>query len=134
MLDDALVQAFEAATLDPTKFHHREHLWVAWCYLRALPLADALARYERHLRQLTVALGVREKFHATITWGYVLLLDDAMHHSPDASPAANPDLGFDALLARHPELLGREALDSWYEPAQLASAEARARFVLPRRA
>jgi hypothetical protein len=30
-LTDPLVQAFEQATLDPTAFHHREHLYVAWC-------------------------------------------------------------------------------------------------------
>jgi len=125
-LADPLVEAFEHATLDPSAFHHREHLYVAWCYLRALPLEDALARYVHHLRRLTVALGVPHKFHATLTWAYVVLLREAMDQSPN--------LGFDELLTRHPVLLDRHAAFApYYERAQLDSEEARRRFVLPRR-
>jgi hypothetical protein len=125
-LTDPLVQVFELATLDPMAFHHREHLYVAWCYLRALPLEDALARYVHHLRRLTVALGVPHKFHATMTWAYVVLLRDAMDQSPSA--------GFDELLAQCPVLLDRHAaLAPYYEQAQLDSEKARRRFVLPRR-
>jgi hypothetical protein len=128
MLNDPLVLAFEATTIDRTAFHHREHLYVAWCYLRAMPLEDALARYVRHLRQLAISLGAPQKFHATMTWAYLVLLREAMDQSPDAS--------FDELLAKHPGLVDRRrgALDAYYERAQLDSDEARRRFVLPRRA
>jgi len=128
MLTDPLVQAFERAAVDPAAFHHREHLYVAWCYLQALPLEEALARYVRHLRQLTVAIGAPDKFHATMTWAYVVLLDEAMRGSPDAT--------FDELLAANPALLDRRAgaLHAHYDGAQLDSDEARRRFVLPRRA
>lgn len=128
MLTDPLVLAFEAAAVDPTRFHHREHLYVAWCYLRDLPLEEALARYVRHLRQLTVALGVPGKFHATMTWSYLILLDQAMQRSPGAD--------FDQLLAANPALLDHRtgALFDHYDRAQLDSDEARRRFVLPRRA
>ncbi|MFO0552483.1 MAG: hypothetical protein U0271_29105 [Polyangiaceae bacterium] len=123
-LDDSLVRAFEARTIDPATFHHREHLYVAWCYLRALPLEDALARYTRHLRALTAALGVPEKYHATMTWAYLIVLDQVMERSQSAS--------FDELLAKHPALLDRDALYAHYERAELDSAEARRRFILPR--
>jgi hypothetical protein len=128
MLTDPLVVAFESAAVDPTQFHHREHLYVAWCYLRALPLEDALARYVCHLRRLANALGVPEKFHATITWAYVVLLHDAMERSRGAS--------FDALLIENPALLNHQAgaLYAHYDRAQLDTEEARRRFVLPRRA
>lgn len=124
---DALVQAFERATLDPTRFRHREHLHVAWCYLRAMPLEDALGRYVHYLRKLTAALGVPGKFHATMTWAYLILLDEALQRSPDAT--------FDELLAAHPALLDHRAgaLHAHYDRAQLDSEEARRRFVLPRR-
>jgi hypothetical protein len=127
-MTDPLVQAFERAAIDPTQFHHREHLYVAWCYLRALPLEDALARYVHHLRRLANALGVPQKFHATITWAYVLLLHDAMERAPGAS--------FDELLAMTPAILDHRAgaLYAYYDRAQLDAAEARRRFVLPRRA
>ncbi|HEY5926409.1 MAG TPA: hypothetical protein VIV11_32205 [Kofleriaceae bacterium] len=126
MRTDPLVQAFETATIDPSKFRHREHLYVAWCYLRDWPLEDALARYVRHLRQLTHALGVPQKFHTTMTWAYVALLHDAMERTPS--------VGFDELLAANPGLLDhRGALDVYYDRDQLQSEEARRRFVLPRR-
>ena len=127
MQADPLVEAFEAATLDPAAFHHREHLYVAWWYLRELPVEEALARYVRHLRALTVALGACQKFHATMTWAYVVLLDAAMQRAPGAT--------FDELLAGNPGLLVPRggALLEHYDREQLDSDEARKRFVLPRR-
>jgi hypothetical protein len=125
---DPLVRAFESQAIDPAQFRHREHLHVAWCYLRELPLEEALARYVRYLRQLAAALGVPGKFHATMTWGYVVLLHAAMEAAPDAT--------FDELLAGNPALADHRAgaLHAFYDREQLASDEARRRFVLPRRA
>jgi len=127
MLTDPLVQAFERGSIDPQNFHHREHLYVAWCYLRSLPLEDALARYVHHLRRLVAAHGASHKFHATMTWAYVLLLDDAM--------ARDPSETFDGLLSKHPTLLDHRggALDALYDRAELDTDESRRRFVLPRR-
>jgi hypothetical protein len=124
---DPLVVAFENASLDPAAFHHREHLYVAWCYLRSLPLEEALARYVRHLRQLTDTCGVPQKFHATMTWAYVVLLHDALDRSPGGS--------FDDFLARNPALLDHRAgaLYAHYDHAELDAEDARRRFVLPRR-
>lgn len=126
-LTDALVRAFEERTVDPKAFGHRQHLYVAWCYLRALPLEEAIGRYAAHLRRLATAHGAPEKYHATITWAYLVALHDAM--------AEHPELGFDELLGTCPELLDREngVLAVHYDPEELASARARHRFVLPRR-
>ena len=123
----ALVRAFESCTVDPSTFHHREHLLVAFTYLRELSLERALVRYVEHLRELTVALGVPEKSHATITWTYVVALADAM--------AEHPQLDFDALLRECPQLLDHRegVLATHYDREELASPRARARFVLPRR-
>jgi hypothetical protein len=93
MMQDPLVVAFESARLPATGFRHREHLRVAWCYLRVLPVEAALERYAHHLRALTVALGVAEKFDAELTRQYFQRLASAM--------LASPALGFDELLARH---------------------------------
>ena len=127
MTTDPLVAAFESASINPADFHHREHLYVAWCYLRELPAEQALARYVHHLRRLAEALGVPHKFHATMTWAYVVLIHDAMERSPDSS--------FEALLAKNPALLDHRAgaLYEHYDRRQLETDEARTRFVLPRR-
>jgi hypothetical protein len=125
MLNDPLVTAFETTSVDPAAFRHREHLYVAWCYLRELPLEEALARYVHHLRKLAIAHGVPDRFHATMTWAYVVLLHEAMHRSPGAS--------FDDMLAENAELMDHRAgiLYAYYDRAQLDSDEARRRFVLP---
>jgi hypothetical protein len=122
----SLVDDFEAGTLDPASFGHREHLFVAWHYLKELSLEDALARYVRHLRALTIKLGVPRKFHATITWTFMLLLHDAMQN--------DRGVPFETLLAKHPELLEKRTLLRLYDQSQLDSPEARERYVLPRHA
>lgn len=126
-LTDALVRAFEDRTVDPKAFGHRQHLYVAWCYLRALPLEGAIARYVAHLRRLVASHGAPEKYHATITWAYLVALHDTM--------AEHPALDFDDLLRACPGLLDHEngVLAAHYDPEELASARARHRFVLPRR-
>jgi hypothetical protein len=125
-LTDPLVLAFETQSVDPAAFRHREHVYVAWCYLRALPPEDALARYVGNLRKLTAALGVPHKFHATMTWAYVILIHEAMQGGADET--------FDALCARRPDLLDHAAgaIHRHYRADELASDAARARFVLPR--
>lgn len=107
MLTDQRVVAFEEARIDPQCFRHRDHLFVAWCYLRAMPLEDALARYVRFLRALVEKLGVPHKFHRTVTWGYLVLLDTCMRETPA--------LEFDALLVAHPRLLAKDALGALHD-------------------
>jgi hypothetical protein len=121
MLENPLVRAFETGTIDASKLGHREHLRVAWCYLSRLPLEEALARYVRNLRALTERLGVPGKYHATITWSYLLLVDELMRRLPGA--------GFDELLASCPALLDGRLLAGL---GLHRDAETRARFVLPR--
>lgn len=125
-LEDPAVLAFEAARIDPAHFGHREHLYVAWCYLRMLPVEDALARYMKGLREVVRVLGVPEKLHVTMTWGYLVLLAEAMHSMPGAP--------FDALMEANPRLLtgGKALLEEHWSAEELASPAARARFVLPR--
>jgi hypothetical protein len=123
---DPVVVAFEDGTIDPARFDHRTHLYVAWCYLKHLEPEEALLRYVRHLRLLAAKLGVLDKYHATITWGYLVLLDTAMH-DPTLAGAS-----FDAVVAKYPSLLDRRALYHYYDEEELRSAEARRRFVLPR--
>jgi hypothetical protein len=125
MIDDPVVRAFESAVLPEGGFGHRQHLYVAHCYLRELPLEEALARYVRHLRRLAAALGAPDKYHATMTWAYLVTLHDAMADAPGAS--------FDELVAARPELLGKDLLLGHYDPSELAAPRARSHFVLPRR-
>jgi hypothetical protein len=126
-----LVPAFEACTLAAERFRHREHLLVAWTYLRETPLAAAAARFIAALRRFAEAHGAPAKYHETVTWAYLALVNERLHGDGSACGARAQ---FDAFLAANADLLDPErALGAYYDPATLASERARRVFVLPRR-
>lgn len=124
----ALVSGIAAATLPPDDFGHREHVQLAWIYLRERPLLGALRAVCDAIEGFAVANGAPAKFHATVTWAYTLLIAERLRDAPR-------DEDFDTFLARNPELLRHRpsVLDAWYSPACLASETARAGVVLPDR-
>ena len=128
-LDDReLVAAFEACTLPNSAFHHREHVRVAWAYLREMPPAQALLRFTASLKRFAAAKGVPGLYHETLTWAYLLLIHERMARGPEGATfedfaAVHPD-----LLASRPSLLAR-----YYNEETLRSELARRVFVFPDR-
>ena len=128
MEDEALVKSFETGVAPPDGFHHREHVRVAWWYLRHRALPEALAMFSAGLRRFAAANGKPDLYHETITTAYVLLinerLDGAARHLP-----------WDAFAGHHPDLLtwNPSVLDRYYHPDTLTSERARRTFVLPDR-
>lgn len=91
-----------------------------------MPLIEAIARYREGLRRFATAHGAASKYHETITWAYVVLVNERLHDTGrDASwrefATANPDL----LRFR-----GGAFFDH-YGPDVLESTKARKMFVLP---
>ncbi len=127
MTDDALVALFEAGQPPADGFHHRDHVRVAWWYLRRYPLADALSRFIAALRQFAAAQGKPGLYHETITIAYVLLINERLD--------TDRDLDWLAFADRHPDLLTwrPSALDRYYRPETLDSERARRTFVWPDR-
>jgi hypothetical protein len=126
--DDELLQAFESGREPEGGFNHREHLRVAWLYLRRDPWPVALGRFAEGLKRLALALGQPGLYHETITVAYFLLIHQRMAGGPVAA-------GFEAFLAHHPDLLGWKPsiLDRYYDAATLDSELARRVFVMPDR-
>jgi hypothetical protein len=127
-LDDAeLVARFEAATLPPADYRHREHLRVGFAMLRGAELAEAAQRFRRALQRYVAAIGAADKYHETLTWAYLVLVQQRMRDG---------DADSRAFLARHPDLLDHRggALARYYDVAAItASPIARRVFVLPER-
>jgi hypothetical protein len=126
MTDETLLQSFEDGVDPPGGFHHREHVRVAWCYLRRHPLPHALERFRAGLRRFAAVHGAAERYHETITTAYVLLIHKRLERTQGAGTwaqfeAANPD-----LLSWNPSIL-----DRYYPPGTLSSDEARRSFVRP---
>jgi hypothetical protein len=127
MAADAFVREFEACTLPEGCFRHRDHIRLAWLYLREQPLADALARFSGGLKRYAASLGKAGLYNETITVAYMALVNERMARQGGAGDwegfaAANPD------LFSHPA-----ALKAYYRDATLQSALAKAVFVLPDR-
>lgn len=131
MTDEALMAAFEAGRPPDGGFHHEQHVRVAWNYLRAHPLPEALGRFCGGLRRFASAQGADGLYHETITVAFVLLINERLARARedgaldtwDAFCAANPD-----LLAWKPSIL-----DRYYTPGTLSSPRARRVFVMPDR-
>jgi hypothetical protein len=119
------MQAFEAGEIDAATFNHEAHVHVAWSYLQAYPLAEAIAKFTAALRSLTNRLGAAMKYHETISWFFMIAIADrgAAGSCWETFKTTNRDLieNGGGLLQQH------------YSAACLSSEKARRQFVLPDR-
>jgi hypothetical protein len=123
MNDREFLQAFEALTFPADSFHHRDHVRLAWIYLREDSLLGALARFRTSLRRFAQNAGAAGVYHETITLAFLLVIHERMAAGQtfDQFAAANPD-----LFTWKPSVL-----DRYYRGETLQSDLARATFVLP---
>jgi hypothetical protein len=124
MNDDEFLAAFETCTLPKAEWTHAAHVRMAWLYLTRLPFPDALEAIRGGIRRYNAAVG-SDGYHETVTAAFTLLVNARLAD----------EAGFAEFTARHPELFGGRAalLGRHYDPATLASAEAKVRFVGPDR-
>jgi hypothetical protein len=125
MNDREFADAFERC--DVPSFHHRDHVRLAWIYLRDHPPLDALARFTASLKRFATAKGSPGLYHETITWAYLLLIHERMQRSTTDDFESFAEENAD-LLAWKPSLL-----DRYYDRATLDSELARRTFVMPSR-
>ena len=122
MTDVDFVTAFESCTLPSEAFSHRQHVRLAWLYLREAPLIAALPRFIDSLKRYAASLGASGKYHETITYAFMFLIHERMSRddadSFEAFADANADL-FGPILARY------------YSKETLASDIAKRTFVMP---
>lgn len=126
MSDDEFLSQLEACTLPEDRFHHADHLHAAWLYLTRLPVIEAIARFSNILRAYAASRGKPDRYHETITWAYLLLLNERMRQSETTAAweqfaAANTDL-FDWK---------NSILQKYYRPETLRSPLAREVFLMP---
>ncbi len=119
------IEDFETADIDPEHFDHEAHVYVGWLYVQAYDLADAVARFDAALRRLTARLGVPGKYHATITWLFLVLINERTQAGES----------WDEFRARNEALIrdSKTTLRRYYSDALLFSDAARRHFVLPDR-
>lgn len=100
---------------------------MAWNYLQEYPLATAIDRYASALKDFATHHGVPEKYHETITWAYMLIINERLENQPGQS--------WEEFNDSNPDLLSWPggALQRYYTPDLLESEEARRTFLMPDR-
>ncbi len=106
-------------------FGHRQHLELTWSCLEDDEPDAAFAVVSDAIRRVAAAHGAPDKFHATITSGWVRCV--AAHR------ARWPAASFQAFIERNPGLLDQRLLDHYFSPDLLGSEAARSSVADPDR-
>jgi hypothetical protein len=124
MSDDAVLHAFEACQLDPGKFHHDDHIRLAWLCVQRYGAYEAETKLLDGLRRFAQKANVPQKFMHTTTIAWTRLVAAAQI----SNPATN---NFSEWIQSHPELLDRNLLARYYSPGRLETPEARSGWIEP---
>jgi hypothetical protein len=125
--DDAdFLARFEAATIPNAAFRHRDHLRMAWLYVRRDGAAVGGVRIRDGLRHFAAAHGVAHAYHETLTGFWARL----MAHAVEAFPA---DDRFEDVLARYAGFEDRRLAYRHWSSERLDGPVARRQWVEPDR-
>jgi hypothetical protein len=104
-------------------FGHREHVQLAWAYLREYPLDTAAQVMARAIRHLARQHGAPGKYHETITRAWVHCV--AVHSQRWGAAS------FEDFIERNPDLLDAKLLEHFYSLELIGSQPARAAWTPP---
>jgi transketolase len=125
--DANFLAQFESATWPLEDFHHRQHIKVAYLYLRQYPFEQAQTRVREKIKAYNAAKQVSDSlesgYHETMTQGWMHLVYFTLC---EHGPAENAD----AFYEQHPELWGKKTLRFFYSKIFI-SPEAKAQFLPP---
>jgi len=128
-MDDAtFLQRFETQAWPLAEWHHREHIKLAYLYLRALPFDAAVTKARANIQAFNAAHQIPEAidrgYHETMTLAWMCLVHCTLCEF-------GPSDGADAFVDKHPQLLSKRALLFFYSRDRIMSAEAKATFIEP---
>lgn len=104
-------------------FGHREHLELAWTYLRLHPIEEAQTAMIAAIRHVARRHGAEKKYHETITRAWLRFV--AVHMQRWGAES------FEHFIARNPDLLDGKLLEHFYSRELIFGDSARAEWVDP---
>lgn len=122
--DEDFLRGFEDLSLPAELFHHREHIRVAWLYLKSSDASRAAERMSAGIRRFANHQGATQKYHHTLTLAWMRLVAASLVETPE-------DYSFEKFLAAHPELGDKNILGKFYSNELLQSTAAREDWVEP---
>src|SRR5579863_7808872 len=78
MTNAELIHCFESDTLPGDSFHHADHVRLAFAYLSAYPVLQALEKFAGALKRYAEARGKSQLYNETITHAYFFLIRERM--------------------------------------------------------
>ena len=130
--DREFIAQFEDCSLPAAAFHHRDHVRLAWLYLKGMPLLEAIARFCDGLKRFATANGKPDRYHETVSWAFLFLIHQRMMESQESS---STDLSWPEFAATNTDLLNwkENILHRYYTAETLRSLRAKKSFLLPDR-
>ena len=129
--DQEFLQQFERCTLPFTEWNHRSHVKVAYLYLTAHPLDEAIDRIRRSIKRYNAANDVPEGpqvgYNETTTVAFMHLV----HATIKAYGQVFPVRTADEFCDTHPHLLQTSILRLFYSPTRRMDPDAKQSFVEP---
>jgi hypothetical protein len=104
-------------------FGHREHLELAWTYLRLHPIEEARSAMIAAIRHVAHSHGAAGKYHETITRAWLQFV--AVHMQRWGAES------FEQFIERNPDLLDGKLLEHFYSRELIFGESARAGWVDP---
>jgi hypothetical protein len=125
MSDEGFILRFESLEIPGREFRHIDHIRVAWIYLRSATLAEGAARFTVNFRGYLDHIGAQAKYHETITWFYLVVINERIRRSHAGS--------WDGFARDNADLLdpAMGVLRQRYGPESLGSPMAKSVFLLP---
>jgi hypothetical protein len=122
--DQDFLRAFEDLSFPADLFHHREHIRVAWLYLKSSDATRAAERMSEGIRRFANHHGATQKYHHTLTLAWMRLVADALVETPEGYT-------FEQFITTHPQLKEAKLPDKYYSKELLQTAAAREAWVEP---
>jgi hypothetical protein len=126
MSNEEWMAQFEKARLPNESFHHTDHVKMAFLYLEKYSSIEALARFSEALKRFAEAHGKADRYHETVTWAFVLLIQERMARTERPG-------SWEAFAAGNADLLERDnhILKKYYRPETLRCTLSKKIFVFP---
>lgn len=122
--DEDFLRAFEDLSFPADQFHHREHVRVAWLYLKSSDATRAAERMTVGILRFANHYGATQKYHHTLTLAWMRLVAAALVETPE-------NYDFTQFLAEHQELSHKDLLKKYYSDELLQTMRARESWVEP---
>src|SRR5437868_14310992 len=120
--DEDFLRAFEDLSFPADRFHHREHIRVAWLYLKSSDATRAAERMAEGIRRFANHHGATQKYHHTLTLAWMRLVAAALVETPEGC-------AFEQFISADPQLLDLNLVAKYYSEELLRTAAARGTWV-----